>query len=276
MLVRPFSSPRADDSSRAMTALPLTLAVLVVAALFAAAPWSLEQKAHAALHGLCTQRPSHSMVLGGQTLPFDARMTGIYAGFLVSGLYLTARGRLHAQRLPSLPTLVLGALFVGSMAVDGLNSLLMDAGTRSLYPPANSLRLMTGLLTGTVLAPIVVYLLASTLWRPGRDRRPVMAGGTDLLVIVAWQIPLALLLHTGSGWLFTPMTLLLLAAALIMITAVMLVLIVLVWHGDGAFTDPRQVQLPALLAFGLAIAVLGVLGGGRFLLERLMGAPALI
>lgn len=275
MLVRPFSLQRAGIAPRVATALPLTLTVLVVATLFVAAPWPLEQKAHAALHGLCTQRPSHSMILGDQILPFDARMTGIYTGFLVSGLYLTARGRLHRQRLPSLPTMVLSSLFVGAMAVDGVNSFLVDAGMRSLYPPANWLRLMTGLLTGTVLAPIVVYLLASSLWRPGRDQRPVISGGTDLLVIAALQSPLALLLHTGSGWLFTPTTLLLLTAALTMITAVMLVVIVLVWHGDGAFSDTRQVQLPALVAFGLAIAVLGVLGGGRFLLERLIDAPAL-
>ena len=42
----------------------------------------LEHKAHAFLHGICAQRPSHSLQVGDELLPFDARMTGIYTGFL--------------------------------------------------------------------------------------------------------------------------------------------------------------------------------------------------
>src|SRR5262245_31628876 len=64
---------------------PLVAGLVVL--LFLAAPWSLEHKAHAALHGLCAQRPSHSFTFGSSTLPFDARMTGIYGGFLGASVY---------------------------------------------------------------------------------------------------------------------------------------------------------------------------------------------
>ena len=63
---------------------------------FLLAPWSIEVKSIAILHGLCAQRPSHSFWFGSDRLPFDSRMTGIYGGFLVTQLYLLARGRFRA------------------------------------------------------------------------------------------------------------------------------------------------------------------------------------
>jgi hypothetical protein len=44
-----------------------------VAALFLAYPAALDDKARAALHGLCAQRPSHSFAFDDRLLPFDAR-----------------------------------------------------------------------------------------------------------------------------------------------------------------------------------------------------------
>jgi uncharacterized membrane protein len=275
MLVPPFPFRRAGAATHRITIHPLMPASVVVAAAFALAPWPLEQKAHAVLHGLCTQRPSHSLLFDGRALPFDARMTGIYAGFLIASLYLLARGRIRAQQLPSIPVMAMGAFFVGAMAIDGANSFLVDAGIGPLYQPANWLRLLTGLLTGTVLAPIVVYLLATTLWRPARDRVSVLQSGGELVLMALLTGPLALLLLAGASWLFVPMTVLLIVAALLMVTAIMLVAVVLVRHGDGAFSDPDQVRWPSVAAFVLALVLLAILGSGRFLLERLADAPAL-
>src|SRR5215211_1548630 len=82
---------------------PLLLGGLI--ATFFCLPWSFEHKAHAYLHGLCAQRPSHSLIMGELALPFDARMTGIYGGFLVTSSYLLLRGRFVAWRLPDRPVL---------------------------------------------------------------------------------------------------------------------------------------------------------------------------
>ena len=43
-------------------------------------PWPIATKLHGVVHGLCAQRASHSVALGGTNLPFDARMAGIYGG----------------------------------------------------------------------------------------------------------------------------------------------------------------------------------------------------
>src|SRR4051794_272811 len=79
----------------------LALTIGLISLLFLAAPWPFAQKAHAVFHGLCAQRPSHTLTFGGQPLPFDARMTGIYAGFLSTGVYLAFMGRYRASRVPS-------------------------------------------------------------------------------------------------------------------------------------------------------------------------------
>src|SRR5436305_8156522 len=58
--------------------------VVGAALLFFAAPWGVEHKAHALMHGLCAQTPSHTLRFGTHGLPFDSRMTGIYGGFIGS------------------------------------------------------------------------------------------------------------------------------------------------------------------------------------------------
>src|SRR6266508_4425764 len=93
------------DQSTSYRAYLFPLVASLVVLLFLAAPWSLEHKAHAALHGLCAQRPSHSFTLGTHRLPFDARMTGIYGGFLGASLYLFGRRRYLAAALPSWPSI---------------------------------------------------------------------------------------------------------------------------------------------------------------------------
>ena len=107
---------------------PAYVVVLVLGLLFLLAPWPFVTKVHAFLHGLCAQRLSHSYLLGGTALPFDARMTGIYGGFLVTFCYLLAMGRARAWGEFRRPVLVLLGLFVVMMGIDGSNSTLRDFG----------------------------------------------------------------------------------------------------------------------------------------------------
>ena len=116
-----------------------------------AAPWPLVAKFHAVVHGLCAQRPSHSFALGGTNLPFDARMTGIYGGTLTTILFLLARGRWRAMRLPSPGIIAVLVLFVVAMGLDGINSTLQDFQLPYAFEPNNYLRLGTGLLLGVPL-----------------------------------------------------------------------------------------------------------------------------
>jgi uncharacterized membrane protein len=253
--------------------LPLTFGMTVLA--FFAAPWPLAHKAHAALHGLCAQVPSHTIRIGGQPLPFDSRMTGIYGGFLVSGIYLCAMGRYRASRLPSKLSISILALFIAAMAIDGTNSFMLDMRLWHPYTPDNRLRLATGLLTGIALASVVAFLLASTLWRRPDSSKAIVRGPSEILLLVALQAPFAAACLSGPGVMFPVIVLLLLLAAVLALASIMLTTVVLLKRTDCTFTRVSDLQSSAVVALLLAIAIMFVFSGGRFVLEHFVGPPAL-
>lgn len=251
---------------------PLVIGGLIL--LFFAAPWSWEHKAHAALHGLCAQTPSHTLYLGGRPLPFDSRMTGIYGGFVVAFGYLIANGRHRAARLPSIPVIAVLAALVGALAVDGFNSFLRDIRQPYLYEPDNRLRLVTGLGTGIALATIICFLFATTLWsHPNLSKR--VLEWRDLPIAVAAQVPYALLALSGWGSLAFPLTMLLVIAAVTVVASLALVAIVLLRRLDYSFATVTDLHQVASLAVVAAVIVMAGLSGGRFLLEHVTGVRAL-
>ena len=269
-----FADPLAANQHLWYRRYLLAVVAAIVVAAFLLLPWPFESKARAALHGLCAQRPSHSFAFGDRTLPFDARMTGIYGGFAVTAAYLTARGRLRATLPP--PPAVLAALGLGvaALAADGANSFLVDVGLWHPYAPDNRLRLVTGLATGTALAVLIAYLLASTLWPP-RPGTPILRGVGDLAPLPVLHLPLALVVLAAPPALYVPVSLLLLLAAVTVVGSLCLVVLVLARRQDGLFHRPSQLQAPAATALLLALVVMAAIGGARFLLEHLTGTPPL-
>ncbi|MFL5760857.1 MAG: DUF2085 domain-containing protein [Thermomicrobiales bacterium] len=251
----------------------ISFTVLVL--LFIAAPWPFAHKAHVVLHGLCAQRPSHTLFLGGQPLPFDARMTGIYGGFLAAGLYFVARGRYRASRIPSIPTIILLGLSVSALAIDGTNSLLLDMLLWHPYEPDNRLRLLTGLLTGIALAAVVTFLLASTLWRSPRNDVRVVSGPGDFAWLLLIQAPFAAACLTERGEFFVPLTMSLVLAAVLALTSLMMATLALFRRQDGTFSTVHDLHNVAFWALLVAVAIMAFFSGGRFLLEHYLGPPVL-
>lgn len=250
-------------------------AALAVLGAFLAAPWPLAHKTHLALHGLCAQRPSHSLYFGGDALPFDARMTGIYGGFLVTAGYLLARRRFRPFRLPPARVMAILALFVAAMAFDGTNSLLVDLGLHHWYEPDNRLRVATGLLTGIALATVLSFLLATTLWREGEWQQAPLGGVRELVAVTALQLPFVVAVASGVGVLFAPLALALVLAAVLVVGTLVLVVVVLVTRRDRSFDAVGQLHVPMTVALLIGLVVMAGFAGGRVLLERLANVPPL-
>ncbi len=255
---------------------PALLVAIGVGLLFAAAPWPFAQKVHAFLHGLCAQRFSHSFLFSGQALPFDARMTGIYGGFLITLAYLLLMGRVRAWNLPSRPVVGLLVAFVVALAIDGLNSTLRDFGIWYPYEPANWLRLVTGLLTGISLATLLCYLLATTLWKHGNWQAATVRDLPEVALLVLLQAPFALAVLSGLGLLFTPISILLVLAAIGVFLAMSLAMVTMVRRRDQSYRSWTELQRPLATSLLVALLMIGALAGGRFLLEWWIGIPPML
>ena len=247
-----------------------------VAILFASAPWPFALKVHAFLHGLCAQRFTHTFLLGGQALPFDARMTGIYGGFLVTFCCLMAMGRARAWRTPPPGVLALLAAFVVALAIDGSNSTLRDFGLWYAYEPDNRLRLLTGLLTGIALAALLCYLLATSLWRSGRWDTAIITSPAEVGLLVVLQIPFAAAVMSGFGMLYGPVSMSLVLAAVGVFVAMALSMLTLVRRRDQSYQSMTELQWPLATALMAALLVIGALAGGRYLLEWWIGIPPIL
>ena len=247
------------------------------ALLFLALPWSFEGKSLAVLHGICAQQPSHSFYFGDGRLPFDARMTGIYGGFLVASVILFALGRWRAARLPPVAVLVLIGALILPLSVDGVNSTANDMYGWSLYPPQNELRLVTGLLAGITLAGFVWMLIGQVgFQRAASKPEPFVRNLREIGLILAAQAVFAALVLTGWESLRVPLSLALLAAAIAALTGLMLGFVLLFTRRENQAADSLQLAGPASAALLCAFLLLAATSGSRFLLEAIVGVPTTV
>ena len=215
--------------------------------------------------GICPQRPSHSLFLGGQQMPIEARMAGMFAGFLIGAAYIAARGRGRALRLPGWGMTLLLLGFGALLGADGLNAFFFDLGLPHLYIPYNPIRLATGLLTGLAMADFLVPTFNSKIWQSGLDVNP-LNGLSDVSGAVALEAVYLVAALSGSSLLSYPVSLL----AVLGVPAVMGLIGALVMAAATGRTNraTRLSQLLPRVVGGLLVAAvfLIVTSGLRFAL----------
>lgn len=260
-------------SVRALQQLWLWPAVVVIAfAVLTFWPGSLAVKTHDVLHGLCAQQAGHSIVIGGRMLPFDARMTGIYGGTLITYVWLVAAGRLRRQRDPARWVVALCIALIAAMGVDGVNSLVSDLGLWHPYETANTIRLITGAGAGVAIALILGWLFATSIWVKG-EQGAVVDAPRELAPILLGCVAYIALVSTRAGWLYQPIAYLLVLSAWLTLSALVLIILILATRRDRTMTLLRQIHIPAALALLGGLALMAALAGGRFWLEHRLGIP---
>ena len=245
---------------------------LLLFAGFVLLPWPLLDKLWAIGYGICPQRASHSYFMNGQQLPVEARMMGMFAGFLLSVLVFAALGRIRAGRFPTWPVALVLGLSAASMAVDGVNNTFYDLGLPHLYAPYNPARLITGLLMGAAMAGLLWPVFNMTAWRKYRDV-PVMDKGWHLVVLLAVLGVFAAVVLAGVDWLLYPVSLLTTAGQLaLLVTLGSVVSIALL--GRFRRAETAWDLLPAALG-GLLFAalLLGAMSAMRYAVIGLAPLP---
>lgn len=237
---------------------------------FTAAPWPAAAKFRAVVHGLCAQRPSHSYALGGIDLPFDARMAGIYGGALICLIFLLARGRGRAVRLPAPTILAALGLFIALLGLDGINSTLQDFGLPYLYEPRNDVRLLTGLLMGVTLGVALTYMINLTLWSQF-SAAPLLTGWREFVALLALCGGAFLLIASGWGWLYLPLALALVGGATLVVLLLALTTLTLLRGQANRAERLRDVAGSASVALLIGYVVMAAIALGRWYLERSLG-----
>ncbi|MCO5215114.1 MAG: DUF2085 domain-containing protein [Thermomicrobiales bacterium] len=248
-------------------------AVLLGMAVLLLMPGGLATNSRLLLHGLCAQTPSHTFVIGGQLLPFDARMTGVYAGAGVTILYLATRGRLLSDALPSWPIRVVLGGMLAAMALDGSNSFLTDVGVWHPWETTNLMRLITGYGAGVTIAVALVWLLGGTVYQIA-DRTPSIRGWSDLAIILTGLPLLGLALRLSLDWMYLPLTLFLTFSAWMVVSTLVLVTGMLLFRIDDRIVHRPQLHAPGAFAAILGLVVIILLASGRRWLETTMGIPS--
>lgn len=243
--------------------LPALILAMLIA--FIAAPAPLPRKLLLAMGGVCGLRPAHSYFVGGVQLPLEARMTGIYGGFLLAFVVLLAFRRLGAWRLGSPLVISILALFFMSMAFDGVNSTLAELGLPHLYMPTNLLRLLTGLLSGIAIAPLLLWLLSvvATPREPGVSHAVVRAPW-ELVAPLAINAIFAALVLDGRAVFYYPIALVSTVGIVGVLTIIALLVILAISGLAGRVTQVRQLVAPGALALLVAFAILAATATARW------------
>ena len=222
------------------------------------------------LNGVSAQRPSHSVFIGGEQLPLEARMGGIFLGFLCAVALVLVFGRLRASQPPH------GALglacwaLVALTGLDGLNAFLFDGNLPHLYTPNTALRLLTGLAAGLGVGLMAVPVVAGAVWAQPTDEASVedpleLLGGLVLVGLVG-----ALVL-VGVGVLLWPIALAMLAGVIVAFGVANLYIIVLATRRTHQALSLADTRGGLVSSFGLTLLELGALAALRSFLAATYG-----
>lgn len=215
------------------------------------------------LSGINPQRPGHSLFIDGAQLPLEARVGGIFTGFMAALAMFVLLGRERAIRYPRGKLAAALLAGVALLALDGTNALLHDLGRGYLYPPSNPLRYATGLLCGLALAAFALPSVASVLWLEGEDQAP-LEHPAEWLAALGVLTLVWLLVVADIAPLLYPVALAHLAGTLLAFTLGNLYLLSLVRRRPWEAADWRGALRPLLTCGLLGLAELALLATLRF------------
>ncbi|MCA1646505.1 MAG: DUF2085 domain-containing protein [Chloroflexi bacterium] len=214
------------------------------------------------LKGVSAQRPTHSLFLAGEQLPLEARMGGIFLGFLCAAVLVLGLGRARASQPPRDALGLACWILVALTALDGLNAFFAEGNLPHLYAPNSALRLLTGLGAGLAIGLMAIPVVASMVWsRPTDDASiedPVeLAAGLALAGLVG-----ALLL-VGVGVLLWPIGIAMVVGVIVAFGVANLYVIVLATRRVGQAVTARDVGGGLIGSVGLALLEIGGLAALR-------------
>jgi uncharacterized membrane protein len=226
------------------------------------APEGALGKLNAVGYAVCHRIDVRSFHIGDRQLPLCARCTGEFyaAGFaLIFQIFMSGK----RSNLPSRGIIAVLVLFFLAFGIDGTNSYLYLLKQTShvaldkipnLYVPNNVLRLFTGSGMGIALAAVLYPVVNQTLWRE-LDDRPALEW-KSLGILIMSVVVIDLLILTESPIILYPIAYLSALGTLSLLVIVFAILWIMIMRRDNTFEYPRQLWLPLLAGFTIAMLMI--------------------
>lgn len=272
---------------------PWGAAILAVALIaFLLVPVPLLDKFYAVGFGICPQRSGHSYFLGenllpgegalrsavpilglvapgtATKLPVEARMYGMFAGFLITWIFSFLIGRGKAALMPKPAILFTYVAFIVLMGLDGLNATIFDLNTAGLpipfaYLPRLDLRFLTGWLCGIAMAGIILPVVNYCLWR---DAQPIalFERWREMLPLLLLGVVMLAMMESGSGLFFYPLAVLAPLGILVIFAFLNVVLVLALLRRERVAVNWREALNPLAIALFLSVVELGLLSLVRY------------
>jgi uncharacterized membrane protein len=237
-------------------------AALAFAAWMFISPEGALGKLDAIGYAVCHRIDARSFQINDRQLPLCARCTGEFyaAGFaLIFQVFVSGK----RSKLPLRGIIAVLILFFLAFAIDGSNSYLYLLKQTSqgaldkipnLYIPNNTLRLFTGSGMGIALAAVLYPIINQTLWRE-LDNRPALEW-KSFGILVGLITVINLLILTDSPIILYPVAYLSALGTLSLLVIVFTMLWVMIMRQDNTFENVRQLWLPVLGGFTLAMLMI--------------------
>jgi len=237
-------------------------AILAFAAWMYISPESALGKLDAVGYAVCHRIDARSFHIGDRQLPLCARCTG---EFYAAGIALIFQAFVSGRRnkLPSRGIIAVFVLFFLAFGIDGSNSYLYLLKQTSpgalekipnLYIPNNVLRLFTGSGMGIALAAVLYPVVNQTLWRE-MDDRPALEW-KSFGILVGMVVIVNLLILADSPIVLYPIAYLSALGTLSLLVIVFAMLWIMIMRQDNSFENVRQLWLPLLSGFTLAMLMI--------------------
>lgn len=241
------------------------LASIVVGVWLVYTPGGLLGKADAIGYAVCHRIDLRSFHLGARALPLCARCSGMYLSAILTLSYFQYY-RPRSGLFPGRNLRVVLVLFGVIWAVDGFNSYLhFFPNAPHLYPPNNTLRLITGSMVGISLATLVYPSFNQFAWQRWKPV-PVLESMGDLVKLLGLTTVMVVAVLTENSLILYPLTVLSSLAVLVLLTAVYTTVVLAFIRKENMTASWRDLLLPLLGGLTLAFVQIGLFDLGRYLL----------
>lgn len=145
---------------------------------------------------VCHQLPGRTLLFGKILMPVCSRCSGIYLGFLLSVIFLSALYRKKESDLPPVYVIASAALFILSTVIDGVFSY------SGLYITNNIIRLITGYMFGAGIA-IIIYPVFTYQYFKEPQRKKIFYNYRHFIYFILFSIFMIAVQLLGPSWLGT-------------------------------------------------------------------------